>query len=74
MSCVTCAHADLDTKEMARFHFGHCAYDQVGHYKSLTRERDCKLFAPAEEHVAAARAAWISNPISILQEEPCGSK
>lgn len=68
MTCATCAHVDLDAKDMARYHFGHCAYDERGQYKSLTRERDCKLFAPADEHVVAAMATWIANPKPILQE------
>jgi hypothetical protein len=69
MNCATCTHIDLNVKDMARYHFGHCAYDELGHYKSLTRERECKLFAPAEEHVAAEMAAWLAKPISILQEK-----
>lgn len=70
MNCAACLHIDLDRKEMARYQFGHCAFEPLHAYKSLAWERDCKLFKPAAEEVAIARAVWMANPKSILQEAP----
>lgn len=69
MNCATCTHIDLDRKDMSRHQFGHCAFDEKHVYKGLSYERNCNLYAPAEEHIAAARLTWLANPKSILQED-----
>ena len=68
MNCASCSHVDLERKEMSRYQFGHCAFEPPHVYKSLSWDRDCKLHSQAADDVVAARATWISNPKSILQE------
>lgn len=59
-TCLTCQHIGLKAfPAMSKLGFGHCKWDGVGVFKSLSNT--CDRHAAADPQIVAKREAWAAQ-------------